>query len=260
MLNWFSKYRSPFAAKPASSTPAATPAQTGPKGQKGQADAKLAAADKAQHKARARAQQAEQDQALWAPRLQAAQGDDAALLALALDCPVLALRQDAVEALAGEDALRQAEHAFRSKDRRLHQVAKRRPEAAVLRRETRARADGLIDEARTLAGQPLVPVTHLVVLDRSWAALDASLMLPPQPEAFAQLRQLLDGQAQDQAELRQRQQRRHQALTQQMAAVQAAGQALLAAAEAAALPAAAPASPDSGDAGRGSSGYRSIGG
>ena len=224
MLNWFSKYRSPFAAKPASATKTATPAKPGQTAAEATA---AAAADKARRKADGKAQQAEQDQAAWAPRWQAALGDDAALLKVALECPVLMLRQSAVEALVSEDALRQAEIAFRNKDRRVHQVAKRRHEAAVLRRESLARGQALLVSARALAGQGLVPVNHLVALDRDWAALEPALLDAALIEAFTQVRQSLDGLAQAQAELQQRTQRRDQEAKRCLAALQAAGQALL---------------------------------
>ena len=224
MLNWFSKYRSPFAAKPASATKTATATKPGQAAAEATA---AAAAIKAQRKADARAQQAEHDQAAWAPRWQAALGDDAALLKVALDCPVLGLRQSAVEALVSEDALRQAEIAFRNKDRRVHQLAKRRFEAAVLRRESLARGQALLVSAQALAGQGLVPVNHLVALDRDWAALDPALLDAPLIERFTQVRHSLDGLAQAQAELQQRTQRRQQAARQGLAALQAAGQALL---------------------------------
>ena len=229
MLNWFSKYRSPFAAKPASAAKTAI--------QPGQAAAQATAAataDKAQRKADARAQQVEQDQAAWAPRWQAALGDDAALLKVALGCPVLGLRQSAVEALVSEDALRQAEIAFRNKDRRVHQLAKRRWEAAVLRRESLARGQALLLGAQALAGQGLVPVNHLVVLDRDWAALDPALLDAALIETYTQVRQSLGGLAQAQAELQQRTQRHNQAARQGLAALQTAGQALLGDAAAAA--------------------------
>ena len=226
MLNWFTKYRSPFAAKPATASPAA--AAPKPAAAAAQAAAAAAAAaDKAQRKAQARAQQADADQAAWAPRLQAALADDAALLAVALDCPVLALRQAAVEAMASEPTLAQAEAAFRNKDRRVHQVAKRRLEAAVLRRETQAKGQALLASAQTLAAQPVLAVNHLVLLDRDWAALDPALMTPPLADDFSALRQTLGGLAQAQSALQQGLQRRHQAARQSLAALLAAGQALL---------------------------------
>ena len=224
MLNWFSKYRSPFAAKPASATKTATATKPGQAAAEATA---AAAANKAQRKADARAQQAEHDQAAWAPRWQAALGDDAALLKVALDCPVLTLRQSAVEALVSEHALRQAEVALRNKDRRVHQLAKRRFEAAVLRRESLARGQALLVSAQALAGQGLVPVNHLVALDRDWAALDPALLDAALIESFTRVRQSLGGLAQAQAELQQRTQRRNQAARQNLAALQAAGQALL---------------------------------
>ena len=224
MLNWFSKYRSPFAAKPASATKTATATKPG---QAAAEAAAAATADKARRKSDARAQQSEQDQAAWAPRWQAALGDDAALLKVALDCPVLTLRQSAVEALISEDALRQAEIALRNKDRRVHQLAKRRFEAAVLRRESLARGQALLVSAQALAGQGLVPVNHLVSLDRDWAALDPALLDAALIETFNQVRQSLGGLAQAQAELQQRTQRRNRDARQNLAALQAAGQALL---------------------------------
>src|ERR1017187_4875900 len=78
--------------------------------------------------------------AVWEGKLQAAMGNDMELLALAKDAPSIDIKLSAVLALAGEDALRQAEREFRTHDRRVHRVVKYRYKTQVEQRETRARA------------------------------------------------------------------------------------------------------------------------
>lgn len=136
------------------------------------------------------------------PLLQAALGDDAALLKLATSATLLATRLAAVEALASEDALRQAERNFRSHDRKVHRVAKQRLEAAVTQREARASAQALLARTQALIGEALVPVNHVVAIDREWAALPAAVLETEQQQAFTTLRAQLDGQmrAQDAAQ------------------------------------------------------------
>src|SRR5512139_2275861 len=56
----------------------------------------------------------------WPGQLQAAQGDDAALLALAAATSRLDIKMAAVQAMIGETALRQAERRFRDRDRKVH--------------------------------------------------------------------------------------------------------------------------------------------
>ena len=123
----------------------------------------------------------------WDARLQAALGDNAALLALAQAPAPLPTKLAAINALAGEDALKEAERAFRSHDRRVHSLAKQRAQALRTQRETRAQAAKLIDAAQALAAEALIPVNSAVELDRAWSALDAALLQPEQREAFAAL-------------------------------------------------------------------------
>lgn len=123
----------------------------------------------------------------WSQRLQAAAGDDGALLALARDRVPLQVKLAAVEALAGEAALKQAEHEFRDHDRRVHRLAKQRHQQVVATREARTQAATLIDAARALARQDDIPANHLVDLDRAWRALDAALLEPAQRDDFAAL-------------------------------------------------------------------------
>ena len=123
----------------------------------------------------------------WDARLQAALGDNAALLALAQAAAPLPIKLAAIDALAGEEALKEAERALRNRDRRVHSLAKQRALALRSQRETRAQAAKLIDAAQTLAAQTLIPVNSAVELDRAWSALDAALLQPEQREAFAAL-------------------------------------------------------------------------
>ena len=118
-------------------------------------------------------------------------GNDTELLALAKDAPSIDIKLSAVLALAGEDALRQAEREFRTHDRRVHRAVKHRYETQVERREMRARADQLIQTAAALVGESVgesaIPANHLVELDHAWQALDASLLEDAQKTRFVDL-------------------------------------------------------------------------
>ncbi len=147
----------------------------------------------------------------WAGRLAQARRDDDALLALAQTAGVpLAIKQAAVDALAGEAALQRAEREFRNRDRRVHQAAKRRLVAMVAGRETREQAAGLIEAARQWAGKAEMPLNRGVELDRAWQALDPAAIEPAQREAFAALTAQLAAQAREQTD-RERQRKRWQA-------------------------------------------------
>ncbi|WP_088279630.1 DUF349 domain-containing protein [Ideonella sp. A 288] len=227
MLSWlFKKRGDPRATKAA---PAANPATLRAAAE---AEAAAQAARKAADKAATKAQQAEEARAAWAPRLQAAAGDDTALLKVATDAPVLEIRLAAVEALVGEAALKQAEREFRSHDRRIHRVAKQRLEAAVAQREARTQAQALIEAAEVLGRETPMPVNRVVTLDHDWQALAAADLEPGQRARFADLRARLDTVMQDQGEQQQRLQRwtaeartRLDALQQAMAAAAAEGHA-----------------------------------
>ncbi len=140
----------------------------------------------------------------WPARLQAAHGDDAALLQLAQSQAPLETKLAAVAALATEAALKQAERAFRSHDRKVHRVAKQRLEAAVEEREARAQAHLLIERTAALLDTAEVPINHVVELDRAWAALPARALEPAQHEAFAASRLRLDAALQARGEAQQR--------------------------------------------------------
>ncbi len=158
-------------------------------------------------KAELKAQKIEADKALWGPRLASAQGDDAALLAVAVGSPLLEIKLAAVAQLASEDALRQAEREFRHHDRRVHSEAKRRFEAAVAQRESRAKAGMLIEALARLTDPQSVALNHLAGIDRDWLALDAKLLLPDQTSRFRELRQHLDDAIRESADRQQRLQR-----------------------------------------------------
>lgn len=123
----------------------------------------------------------------WAAQLQLAHGDDAALLSLTRSSAPLEIKLEAIGALAGEAALRQAEREFRTHDRRVHQLAKRRHRAMVSQREARAQAARLIASARALIDEPVLPVNRAVELDRAWQALDADSIDGGQLAEFAAL-------------------------------------------------------------------------
>ena len=186
MLNWLFKKRGTVNASKAS--PALRPMVPQP-----QADA--------------RAKQAEDAWALWGPRLEAAQGDDAALRLVAQAAPVLEIKLAAVEALITEDGLKRAERELRSGDRRVHRAAKRRLEATVAQREARARAQTLIESATALAGVALVPANRLVELDRAWQALDERLLEPARCTEFSELRERLNAAMRERGEAQQQLQR-----------------------------------------------------
>lgn len=125
-----------------------------------------------------------QDIALWQARLEAATGDDAALLEVAKQAPTIALKCAAIAALAEEAALKLAEREFRTHDRRVHSAAKQRLDGAVAQRLARAGAAGLIESATALLAEPTIPTNRLVELDRAWHALDAALLDEAQKTEF----------------------------------------------------------------------------
>ena len=116
------------------------------------------------------------DKAAWESKLQAASGDDAALLAIAKQTLLIDIKQAAVEALTGEDALKRAEREFRDHDRRVHRAAKQRLEALVNRRVAAVSAAKLIETAAVLLHEPSIPANRLVELDRAWGVLDQALL------------------------------------------------------------------------------------
>ncbi len=123
----------------------------------------------------------------WTRRLQAATGDDAALLALIREVSPLDVKLAATAALSTEAALKSAEREFRDHDRRVHRLAKQRYGLAVAQREARARAAGLIEDARALSCEALIPLNHLVDIDRAWTALDGRLLDAGQHAEYAAL-------------------------------------------------------------------------
>ena len=188
--------------------PAATPAKAGA-ARRSERDA--AAVDNAAHQvahAQSKAAQAAAREAEdWPGRLQQALGNDAALLEVAGNAPRLDIKLAAVEGLAGEDALRQAERAFRSRDRKVHRLAKSRLGAAVSRRKALATAEQLLQRGQALLQDPQLPLNHLATLDRDWQALPAALLEPAQHVAFTTLRAQLDSTVRARADAEQQLQR-----------------------------------------------------
>jgi exonuclease SbcC len=200
MLSWFFKKPPLLGVKPAPPKPAPAPKPAAaPSKPVTKPVAKTAAEVAAEREA------AERE---WAGPLQAAQGDDDALLrvAQAAGSP-LATKLAAVQALVAEAALRQAEKHFRSHDRKVHKLAKQRLEAAVAQREARAKAQLLIAATEALGAEAVVPVNHLVVLDRDWQALGVDQLEPAQKARFADLRAALDARVRAAGELQQQVQR-----------------------------------------------------
>lgn len=121
----------------------------------------------------------------WQPLLEAAAGDDVALLAIAKNDAPLKVRQAAVEAMQSEEGLRSAEREFREHDRRIHREAKLRLETRVAERLQRAEAATLITRASALLAQEQIPVNRFVEIDRAWQALDVTKLEPGQVASFA---------------------------------------------------------------------------
>ena len=130
----------------------------------------------------------------WPAQLQLAQGDDAALMSVAQNATGLDTKLAAIQALQGEAALKQAERAFRSHDRKVHRLAKQRLEAAVEQRVARATAQTLLAQTQTLLAEPQLAINQLVDLDRSWQALPAHALEAEQTSRFAELRAQLNTQ------------------------------------------------------------------
>ncbi|HYN62770.1 MAG TPA: DUF349 domain-containing protein, partial [Rubrivivax sp.] len=145
--------------------------------------------------------------AQWSAEMLAVQGDDAALLRLALAAPTLDRKIACLQALNTEASLKQAEREFRNRDRKAHRLAKQRLEAAVAQREARATAQMLLQRTGALLGQTQVPVNHLVALDREWAALPAPALEPQQCRQFSEWRERIDATLREDEASRQRLQR-----------------------------------------------------
>ncbi len=123
----------------------------------------------------------------WQERIRDAATDDAMLLQLAQQAPSLPLKLAAIAALTQEQSFKQAMHDFRDQDKRLYRAAKSRHDAANATRLADAEARALIAGARALLGQEVVPINHVVELDRAWSALHTELIDPALPGEFAAL-------------------------------------------------------------------------
>ena len=129
----------------------------------------------------------------WESKLQAAMGDDQALLDVAIQAPLIEIKQAAVLAIAGEGALKQAEREFRTHDRRVHRTAKQRYEALIAGQKTAARAKEIIQTATALVDQPIIPVNRLIELDQAWQGLDPALLVQGEAEDFVAVHAKLTG-------------------------------------------------------------------
>ncbi len=125
------------------------------------------------------------DRAPWEARLAQAQGNDAALLQLAVETPLIDLKVAAIGALQSEGALKEAEAAFRDHHRRAHREAKQRLERAQWIRKSRERADAVIADAEALRTQAELPANRLVELDRAWSAIDQLALEDDQVQRYA---------------------------------------------------------------------------
>ena len=185
MLSWFFKKRGEARVPP----PLAAEAQTAP-GPATRPSAKAPAPPV--------------DGAAWADRVQAAQGDDAALLRIAQTAPLLAIKVAAVEAITTEAVLRLAEREFRGHDRKVHRLAKQRLDTAVAQREARAQAQLLVERLVALLGADPLAINHVVELDRDWQALAQGALSAEQLERYAELRARLDDSIREQGAEQQR--------------------------------------------------------
>lgn len=127
------------------------------------------------------------EMAAWENRLKLATGNDAELLALAIDAPSVDHKLICVQALASEEALRAAEREFRKRDRRVHSLAKQRYETLVKQRETRASAAELIQDAAALLEAPVIPANRLVELNQAWELLPHAFIEDQDKSRFAKL-------------------------------------------------------------------------
>lgn len=194
-----------------------------------------------------RAALAGEARAEWAPRLQQAQGDDAALLLITQTAPTWEVKLAAVEGLVSEESLKQAEREMRTQDSRVHRAAKRRLVAAVAQREARAGAQSVIEAAAELADEVPLPANRLVAIDRDWQALDATLLTEAQVAEFAQWQERLNTLLREQGEQQQAQQRQIAEAKQAQEAAEAAAQAAAQAEEEARLAALAVVEPASAE-------------
>jgi exonuclease SbcC len=120
----------------------------------------------------------------WQLRLQAAMGNDTALLAFMREGAPVDVKMAAVSALTSEAALKLAEREHRGRDRRVHRLAKQRHITQVATREAGELAARLIEAAEALVKEPLVPANRLVELDRAWQALNTPLLAATQRTRF----------------------------------------------------------------------------
>lgn len=140
---------------------------------------------------------------VWVARLQTCLGDDAALLALAREAPLVEIKHSAVAALGSEEALKQAEREFRTLNQGVHRLAKQRHHTLVVQRESRAQAGLLIETAAALCRETMVPANRLVELDTAWRTLDANTLTEALLNEYAELSAQLTRQLRERGEQQQ---------------------------------------------------------
>ncbi len=126
-------------------------------------------------------------EAAWENRLHGAIGNDAELLALAINAPSIDHKLSSVQALTSEDGLKAAEREFRKRDRRAHSLAKQRYKTLVNQRETRASAAELIQAAAALLEAAMIPANRMVELNQAWECLPHALIEDEDKTRFAKL-------------------------------------------------------------------------
>ncbi len=161
----------------------------------------------------------------WPAQLEAARGDDAALLKLAQSTAPHGVRLAAVQALTGAESLRAVEQTFRGRDKALHRAARHQLDTLTRQQTTHATATRLLQEARQLtqtAAERAIPANHLVELDHAWRTLDESLLEAAQRSEFAELHATLAQQMREHGEQQRAAQRQQQRLAAEQAAQEAA--------------------------------------
>lgn len=123
----------------------------------------------------------------WEARLNAAKGNDAELLQLAIEAPLIDTKLAAISSITSEEVMRAAEHEFRKHDRRVHSLAKQRHKQQVETRQARMQAAELIQTATALMDEPVIAANRLAELSAAWGQLPRELVEDQDHAMFAKL-------------------------------------------------------------------------
>ena len=99
-------------------------------------------------------------------------GDEASLVALALDAPRTETRMAAAERIKSEPALQQLHDMARNRDHGVARHVKQRLDAMRNQSSQATEADAILDALEALAGEPGPILTSVVELNRRWQVLD----------------------------------------------------------------------------------------